>query len=113
MMQDLNERIRKFMEIIESTSERRMDFWDKCPRIRIGEEFIESAKRLMECLTSGTGDLTLQAAETAFLCFLISSRGPEIRAAIDKISGAPIHEVRESEGAEFSPPPTGDEQWRG
>jgi hypothetical protein len=114
-MHDLNERIRKFMEIVASCSEKRLDFWDKVPRIRLGEEFLNAAKRVVEHLTSGVGDLTESTAEVAFLSFLISSRGSEIREAIDRAQGAPVYEIQGTEEDLEKPPEpsTPQEEWRG
>ena len=92
-MQNLNERLRRFVRIMEARSERAVRYWDMIPPYRLGDLFLDKMKELIECLTTGKGDVTEHAVDTAFMCFLISERGDQLRTLINRAKGGMVSEI--------------------
>lgn len=92
-MQDLNERVRRFITLMADRSGRAMQYWDQIPPIRLGQEFLNRAEKLVEALTTGKGNVTEVALDLAFVCFLFSEKGPELREAMERVYKSPAVET--------------------
>lgn len=91
---DMRERLRKFMEHMAARSERSMGYWEKVPIHRLGDEYLKRTEELIKALTTGKGDVETMGMDIAFLCFLVSVKGPEIKEILSRTKGADIQEIR-------------------
>lgn len=89
-MNDMYEKVRKFMEIVLANADKSWVYWREIPPYRMGDEVLKKTDELIRCLTGGEGDLKRKCAELAFCAFILSEKGPEVQEKLEvlKISNA-------------------------